>query len=291
MKKYLFAIIAILTACLISSCRMQQLHAQCTLAPGIVHTISLPDAVQNPDRKIPVDIIISDSNCAKNILVLPGWNFSRKRWIQETSLHNEALKRGYNLIMPEMAVTIYESAYFPQTTRKWSKTPGSEWMKNILIPEMQKRGLLLSHQFNAVMGLSTGGRGAILVALYNKGVFKAAASLSGDFDQTRMPHDKLMTAIYGPYQQYKERWQTLDNPYYMLPQWDIPLYLGHGTKDTVVPFSQTKTFYEALKIAKPTLNVVFHSCACAHDFTYWDSEVVPILEFFDTIYKQKENTP
>ncbi|MGQ9842690.1 MAG: alpha/beta hydrolase family protein [Spirochaetota bacterium] len=291
MKKFLSAIIAILTACLIPSCRMQQLHAQCTLAPGIVHTISLPDAVQNPGKTIPVDIILSDSNCAKNILILPGWNFSRKRWIKETSLRNEAIKRGYNLILPEMSVTIYESAYFPQTTRKWAKTPGSEWMKNILIPEMQKQGLLLSHQFNAVMGLSTGGRGAVLVALYNKGVFKAAASLSGDFDQTRMPHDTLMAAIYGPYQQYKERWETFDNPYYMLSHWDIPLYLGHGTKDTVVPFSQTKTFYEALKKAKPTVNVVFHSCACAHDFTYWNSEVVPILEFFDTIYKQKENTP
>ena len=289
MKKYLFVLIAVLTACLFLSCRVQQLHAQCTLAPGIVHTISLPDAVENPGKTIPVDIIISDSNCAKNILVLPGWNFSRKRWLQETSLRNEALKRGYNLILPEMAVTIYESAYFPETKRKWSKTPGSEWIKNILIPEMQKRYLLLPSQFNAVMGLSTGGRGAVLVALYNKKIFKAAASLSGDFDQTRMPQDKLMTAVYGPYQQYKERWETLDNPYYMIPQWDIPLYLGHGTNDTVVPFSQTKIFYEALKKAKPTLNVVFHSCACAHDFAYWDSEVAPVLEFFDTIYKQKGN--
>jgi hypothetical protein len=35
---------------------------------------------------------------------------------------------------------------------------------------------------------------------------------------------------------------------------------------------------------------VFHSCACGHDFAYWDSEVVPVLEFFDTIYKQKGNT-
>lgn len=285
MKKFVCVLV---TVCSIFGCSYI-LQAHCMFSPGL-HTVQLPDALENPGKTIPVDVIICDSTCAKNILVLPGWNFSRKRWILETSLRNEAFKRGYNLILPEMTVTIYESQYYPQTTRKWAKTPGSEWMKTILIPEMQKQGLLLPNQFNAVMGLSTGGRGAVLIALYNIKIFKAAASLSGDFDQTRMPQDKLMTAVYGPYNQFKERWETIDNPYFMIPQWDIPLYLGHGTRDTVVPFNQTKIFYEALKKSKPTLNIVFHSCACGHDFAYWDSEVVPVLEFFDTICKQKENT-
>ncbi|MCX8123190.1 MAG: alpha/beta hydrolase-fold protein [Spirochaetes bacterium] len=264
-----------------------QLQAQCTFVPGS-YIITLPDAIHNPVKQIPVDIIISDSNCKKNILVLPGWNFSRKRWIEETSLRSEASKRGYNLILPEMAVTIYESNYYPETKRKWAQTPGSRWIKEILVPTLQKRGLLLEYQFNAVMGLSTGGRGAVLTALYNKGIFKAAASLSGDFDQTRMPNDKLMAAVYGPYEKFKVRWQTADNPYYMIDQWEIPLYLGHGTKDGIVPFEQTKIFYETLKKSKPECTIIFNQPANGHDFIYWNSEVVPVLEFFDDIYKKEK---
>lgn len=285
MKKFFLLSILLLTACVILFRCSHQLQAQCTFSQGL-HTILLPDAAQNPGKQIPVDLVICDSSCTKNILVLPGWNFSRTRWIQETSLRSEACKRGYNLILPEMTVTIYESHYYPETKRKWAQTPGSQWIKEILIPHLQKNGLFLEYQYNVVMGLSTGGRGAVLTALYNKGIFKAAASLSGDFDQTRMKHDKLMTAVYGPYAQFKDRWQTVDNPYYMIDQWEIPLYLGHGTKDTVVPFEQTKIFNEALKKSKPDVKIVFNPCECGHDFTYWNSEVVPVLEFFDVMYKE-----
>jgi len=266
----------------ILSC-LPQIQAQSPLPNGI-HTLYLPDAVEHQSKTIPVDIFIGDSNYQKNILVLPGWNFSRKRWLQETSLQQEALKRHYNLILPEMGITIYESKYYNETKRKWATTPGSEWIKQILIPKMQKQGLLLSHQFNTVMGLSTGGRGAVLTALYNKHIFKACASLSGDYNQATMPNDKLMTATYGPYFQFKDRWEKEDNPYSMIDGWDIPLYLGHGTKDTVVPFDQTKAFYEKLKSQKPDITIKYSDPECGHDFKYWSSEVVPILNFFDAIY-------
>lgn len=266
----------------ILSC-LPQIQAQSPLPNGI-HTLYLPDAVEHQSKTIPVDIFIGDSNYQKNILVLPGWNFSRKRWLQETSLQQEALKRHYNLILPEMGITIYESKYYNETKRKWATTPGSEWIKQILIPKMQKQGLLLSHQFNTVMGLSTGGRGAVLTALYNKHIFKACASLSGDYNQAAMSNDKLMTATYGPYLQFKDRWEKEDNPYYMTGEWDIPLYLGHGTKDTVVPFDQTKAFYEKLKSQKPDITIKYSDPECGHDFKYWSSEVVPILNFFDAIY-------
>ncbi len=280
MKKFSSTIIA--GYIFILSC-LPQIQAQSPLPNGI-HTLYLPDAVEHQSKTIPVDIFIGDSNYQKNILVLPGWNFSRKRWLQETSLQQEALKRHYNLILPEMGITIYESKYYNETKRKWATTPGSEWIKQILIPKMQKQGLLLSHQFNTVMGLSTGGRGAVLTALYNKHIFKACASLSGDYNQAAMSNDKLMTATYGPYLQFKDRWEKEDNPYYMTGEWDIPLYLGHGTKDTVVPFEQTKAFYDKLKSEKPNVNIKYNYCECGHDFQYWSSEIVPILNFFDAIY-------
>lgn len=247
-------------------------------------TVYLPLALDAGSRALPVDIIISDSSCAKNMLVLPGWNFSRKRWQQETAIMQEAHRRKYNLILPEMGVTVYESQYFQETKRKWSQTPGSVWISKILIPALQKQGLLLPSQFNTVMGLSTGGRGAVMTVLYNKGIFKAAASLSGDFRQELMPNDRLMTAVYGPYTSFKERWETVDNPYYMAPQWDVPLYVGHGIQDGVVPYEQSVLFYKAIKKLHPGLPAVFHSCACRHDFAYWSSEVVPILAFFDRVY-------
>ena len=61
----------------------------------------------------------------------------------------------------------------------------------------------------------------------------------------------------------------------------MPIYLGHGGKDAVVPFSQTESFYRALREAHPRLKVVLNAPESAgHDFAYWRSEVRPAIDFF-----------
>ncbi len=254
--------------------------------PAGLKTILVPDSITtdlNKKGNIAVDIHVpaGKGDFAGDVLVLPGWNFSRKEWQTQTRLLKIAEVKKLRLVFPEMLKTLYESQYFPETRMRWAPAPGSQWIKELLIPELRKYGLFMPGGRNFLLGLSTGGRGVALIALSNPGLFTAGAALSGDFNQAEMPADRLMSAVYGPFSQFKERWTGIDNPRSMIEKWTMPIYLGHGKRDAVVPFAQTSGFYKALTAAHPDLCVKFSAPENAgHDFNYWSSEVEPAIDFF-----------
>ncbi|MBP7281671.1 MAG: prolyl oligopeptidase family serine peptidase [Leptospiraceae bacterium] len=259
--------------------------------PG-VQTVCIPKdgngaTLSNPPctNKIPVDVYTpEDKKVVANVLVLNGWSFPRDDWQKKTRILKTAKEQGFRLIFPEMGKTNYESEYFPETTLKWSATPGGKWVREFLIPAFQQNGILTKSNKNFVMGLSTGGRGAAILGFTQPEIFSAAASISGDFDQATMPKDRLMTGSYGKYEENKERWETVDNVYRNAKEWKIPIYLGHGQKDKVSPFIQTKNFYLKLKELHPKLKIAFNDPKDAeHDYKYWDSEVDPIFQFFASL--------
>ena len=253
-------------------------------------TIEIPDTIQEnlQPEMIPIDIFVPDTKeINADLLVLPGWRFSRMRWHMETEILKSCEKMGYRAIFPEMKITVYESEYFPETTVRWSQTPGGKWIKEIMLPELQdKYGLLLKGEDNFILGLSTGARGVVLIAAKNPDIFIAGAVLSGDFNQAEMQKNRLMTAIYGEYSRFKDRWEKIDNPENIIKSsdWDIPLYIGHGKKDNVVPFDQSASFYDSLTDECPFLEVKFNAPEDAgHNFKYWASEVGPVFDFFNSI--------
>ncbi len=253
------------------------------LTPGLT-TVTVT-AGDESGKTVPVDIFIPhNEKIIGDILVLPGWSFARARWHRETSIVQHAEQFGFRLVFPEMGVTIYESEYFPESWRKWGPVPGGKWIAEIFIPLMQEQyGLFLKGNRNYVMGLSTGGRGAVLCCIQNPKLFTAAASLSGDFNQHAMPKDRLMAAIYGPCEKFSDRWREVDNPETVAREkkWRTPLYIGHGKMDTVTPFNQSESFFRAVSESNPKLKLVFNAPEeMGHDFTYWDAEVKPVLEFF-----------
>ncbi len=251
-----------------------------SLPPGI-STTYINESKNNHSKNIPVDIFVPKGKVNGDVLVLPGWNFNRKLWYQNTKLLSLAEKNGLRLIFPEMSKTLYESKYFPETTLKWSLTPGGQWIQNIFLPAMLSYGIFINGNNNYIMGLSTGGRGVAIISLNNPGLFKAGASLSGDFDQSKMPEDKLMTAVYGNFQNHKIRWETVDNPQSKIDEWIMPIYLGHGEDDHLVPPSQSINFCNAIKKAHPNLEIKCHFPEkYAHDWKYWSSEIENIIQFF-----------
>lgn len=231
-----------------------------------------------------VDVMTPSGRINGNIIVLPGWSFSRKDWCVNSSLCAKALSRGYRLILPEMGKSVYSAKFYPETRTDWQVFPNKEWCINELIPTLQKDyHILTGDQKNYLIGLSTGGRGVALLALAKPDVFRAGAALSGDFDQTLMPTDNLMVGFYGTYSQFKDRWEGEDNPTRQADKFKTALYLGHGKQDKIVPVSQTEVFYQALKRMNPTLKVKLNLVDAVHDYKYWDSEVENILNFFGEI--------
>lgn len=236
-------------------------------------------------NRIPVDVYTPENvKIVADVLILNGWNFPRDDWQKKTRILKSAKQKGFRLIFPEMGKTVYESEYYPETKLKWSVTPGGKWVREILVPSLQNYGLLTVGKRNFVMGLSTGGRGAVLIGLTKSDVFKGVATLSGDFDQASMPKDNLMTLTYGAYTEFQERWETVDNAHRKASEWKLPIYIGHGQADKIVPFSQSKSFYEVLKNTHKSLKIIFNDPKTAgHDYKYWDAEVDPVFDFFSEI--------
>ncbi len=234
-------------------------------------------------NEIPVDIIVPDGEAKGDLMILPGWNLTPDQWCKNSDLCTKALAKGYRLILPEMGLSVYASNYFPQTRMDWINAPTGTWLTDTLIKHLQnKYGILLPTKKNFIIGLSTGGRGVVMTALKTAKLFKAGASLSGDFDQALTPYDNIMAGFYGDYETHKDLWATVDNPAHDAASLQVPMYLGHGLNDAVVPSNQTKIFYETLKKTNPKLKVILHiSETGLHDFKYWNSEVDAALNFFE----------
>jgi S-formylglutathione hydrolase FrmB len=217
------------------------------------------------------------------ILALHGWNLPHTDWCEKTSLCEKALEQGYIVVLPDMGKSTYSNELYPQTRKDWMKYPTRKWLLDTLLVHLQEKlQLFLPEHSNYVLGLSTGARGATLIALDRPEIFKAAASLSGDFDQALLPNDNIYKGFYGSHTQFKERWQKVDNVVYSIKDFKVPIYLGHGFYDKVSPSAQTIMFYDTLQKYHPELHSTLHIDTLAkHDYQYWNSEVDAVLDFFN----------
>lgn len=226
-----------------------------------------------------IEISIKSSvNCKYDLLVLPGWNFNKNLWCDSSALCELAKNKGYRLIMPEMGKSIYASQYFPETRKDWNKYPTLTWLCDTLLPYLKKEYGIFSTKNNFIIGNSTGARGAVLLAIKTDTIFLAGAAFSGDFDQTKMPKDPLIKGVYGSYEKFKTRWQSIDNPTEQMKRLKTRFYFAHGIKDKIVPFSQTKTFFDTLQQYKPIHK--FNSPEAGHNFIFWNNVLESTFLFF-----------
>lgn len=240
--------------------------------------------------RVNVDFVVPSGPVNGVILVLPGWNLSRTSLCTKTSFCQEAMNKGYILVLPDMLKSVYSSAIFPETRIDWRHYPTLHWITDSLIPFCQKKYKLFTPgAVNFLFGVSTGGRGVALIAENTGTLFLAGAALSGDYDQTTMPGDRLMTGYYGPYSQFKERWEGPDNPALHSDKLKIPLYLAHGQMDPVVPCQQTLAFSKKIMDANPALGHLLQLCdTCGHNYGFWNSQTEAVFRFFE---KNKGKNP
>lgn len=216
------------------------------------------------------------------ILLLQGWNFIPTHWCEHSKICDLALAKGYNLVMPDMGKSIYHSMVYKETRADWVKYPTRKWLVDSLFRYLQANwDVLQMNERNFVIGLSTGARGALLVAMDCPSLFKGVGALSGDYNQVLMPTDNLCKGYYGDYRSNKQRWKSVDNPFYRIKELKTPIYLGHGLKDQVVPSAQTTLFFKELKKVNPNLKAKMNTPQKAHDYLFWANEVDAMFEFLE----------
>lgn len=233
--------------------------------------------------EVNVKVLYPETTPRGTILLLHGYNLPYMQWCEKTDLCSKALARGYTLIIPDFGKSTYQEKFYPQTADAFRVYPTRKWIRDTVIAQLQQRlRLLLPGQQNYVLGLSTGARGAALLAIDLPQVFKASACLSGDFDQSKLPNEKIYTLYYGKFSQYAHIWKTDDNLHAMIQRWKTPVYLAHGALDKVCPPGQTTAFYRLLQQKCPQVIAEYHLVKNQqHDYTFWGSQTKPVLDFFD----------
>ncbi len=226
---------------------------------------------------------------ARTLIVLHGYRQQPSDWENGTPVTEYADRYGFVLACPAMTTTLYESRYFPETVNKWAPQPGGVFIAKTLIGFLRKNfGLAKDRGVTGIFGISTGARGAVLLAAQHKKLFGAAAGLSGDYDSESIKNDRLLISVYGYYESNRERWEEEVNIIKLAENLKkTPVFLGHGTNDAVVPPPQTKMLADRLmQLAadRGGYEVVVDSVkskGAGHDWKYWGSLVPEVFAFFD----------
>jgi hypothetical protein len=120
------------------------------------------------------------------VIALHGWNHAPETFRDQGELARWADTYGVVLAVPAMGTTIYETALYPQSKRPWGPVPGARWVGEVVLPYLRAHYAVRGDRAHtAVIGYSTGGRGAVLLAeTYPE--FTFAGSASGTFDLMRL---------------------------------------------------------------------------------------------------------
>jgi len=259
--------------------------AKDSIQPKTAQLLIHDTSIRILDLEFLVLIPRNEANAKGDLLLLPGWDYSNTKWCDSTNVCETALQMGYRVIAPQMGRSVYATRYYPQTRKDFLKFPTLSQLDSAL--ELLKTQYGFFTQKNLILGLSTGARGVALLCERKPDWFHAAAVLSGDYNQTTMPNDNLMRYTYGPYSLYRILWTKTDNPQTDAIKLKTPIYLGHGMKDKVVPFGQTKNFAAVLQKNTTNSNAIKVNLEknAGHDFSYWRSELPAIWQFFENHMK------
>jgi S-formylglutathione hydrolase FrmB len=212
------------------------------------------------------------------VVALPGWNHSPELFRDKGELARWADKYGVVLAVPAMGKTIYETRFYKESMRTWAPVPGTRWVGEVVLPYVRANYAVWGDRAHtAVIGYSTGGRGAVLLAeAYPE--FAFAGSLSGTFDLMRLdPKDgeyRIHANVYGPREKFPERWE-LDNciaPERLAKLAGTRLFIAHGEKDKVVQRDQLDALRDALQGNTAVQAEFVTTPNAGHDWAYWNGQ-------------------
>lgn len=235
--------------------------------------------LNHAENLIEIAVLRTELKRKGTILALPGWNYPYSHWCDSTNLCQLAKRNGYDLVMPTMGKTIYSDSIYPQTKQDWKGEVTRKWINEVMIPMLQKDlDVLLDQESNKIIGISTGGRGALLLAIDHPGLFDAGASLSGDFEMSNFPNDNLYIGFFGPFSKHKDIWMGIENPLNQMNELETPFYFAHGSKDNIVPLKHLLFLKEEIDTVENVINVVTDG---KHDYTLWRMETEKAFLFFE----------
>ena len=232
---------------------------------------------------IAIDIKYPKTEAIGTILMLQAYNIPHNIWCELTDFCKLAIERNFVIITPNFGNSLYLEATYPETSINQSKYPCIDVITEMIIPDIQNQfGLLVENQNNFIAGLSSGGRGAILIPAMAPDIFIASASISGFIDINFQKEKTMFIDALGEYSIFPERWDK-EIEINKISNYNTHLYIAHGLADTVSNPKQSMIFFETLSNMKPNLIVNDNFPVNeTHGFSFWRKETENILNFFES---------
>ncbi len=186
------------------------------------------------------------------MLLLHGWNQHAIDWEHQTTVEAIAERDGVVLVAPDVGRTVYLGQRYPETPVTAVDEPGLPHVTQIVSWAETTLGLAAAPSKRAVVGVSTGGRGAALLGV--RGDFGTVVALSGTYDLAALAAGtgeyRIHAAVLGPRSTYPGRWSNEDVAHARTTAERLPAarwFLGHAAADPYVPSAQTPAFERSLR--------------------------------------------
>ena len=208
-------------------------------------------------------------------IALHGWSHEPDHW-RALGLAELADRHGVAVVLPAMGTSVYERRLYPETRRAWSPLPGACWVGEVVLP-WARRTLPVSAApgRSAILGYSTGGRGALVVA-GRYAEFAFAGSLSGTFDLGRLRPGEgeyaIHEEVFGSRARHPGRWVEEDVAPLLPALRETALFAAHGGSDPVVRPEQLAALAEAMGGGGPS-GVLVEVGGAGHDDAFWRGEL------------------
>lgn len=268
-----------------------------TIRAGQWNRFSVPLKTENETLSVAAQIYFPEGyisgSSPRTVIAFHGYNGNERHWERNSAIEKYADTYGFAIVCPDMGRSIFATRYYPETTNKWSPKPGALFILEDLLPFLQRKlNLAWKGKSTGIMGLSTGGRGALMCATLQPEMFGGAAGLSGDYDPLAMKNNRLLTAVYGKYRDFPERWKNDDNIIVQAEKLkDTPVFLAHGKKDLVVPSEQSLLLAIRLKSLHRQngggYELEFHEGKYRkHEWLFWNEQTPVMMAFFDRVLEK-----
>lgn len=221
------------------------------------------------------------------VVALHGWNHSPALFRDKGDLARHADAHQVVIAVPKMVKSIYETDLHG-SKKTGLAMPGTPWVGEVVLPWLRQRFAVYGDRAHtAVIGYSTGGRGAVLLAaIYPE--FAFAGSLSGTFDlfalQPKEGEYKIHAAVYGPRKKHADDWRADDIVTRRLDNLvGTRLFVGHGAGDKSVNPNQLAALQKAIA-GKPIVADFVLVPGAVHDWAYWTSQWDAVFAAMDKAF-------
>src|SRR5829696_5743843 len=236
-------------------------------------------------KELPYRVILPDDYSTLNetkrypvVYLLHGLTGHFDNWTDKTKLAEYSKSFGYIIVTPEGNDGWYTDSVSNPTERYES------YIVRELIPEIDKKfRTAADREHRVIAGLSMGGYGSIKFGLKYPEMFSLVGSFSGALgaasfnEKNAGPIGKSIDLIYGPDDSETRK----SNDIFSLVRGLTPekvkslpfIYLDYGTEDFLY---QNNRDFDSLLIEKKVPHE-FRELPGAHDWTFWNSQVLEFL--------------